>query len=73
MQLQIILVMLEKNSSGSFQTDNLEEIIGISTITVFYPVQEYLEGFRMFRFDKSLDSKGTVKARIKITKQEQQS
>lgn len=50
------------------QADIIEEIIGIATVTVFYPLQEYLEGFRLFRFDKSLDSKGTVKARIKITK-----
>lgn len=55
-------------TSANGHVDIIEEIIGIATVTVFYPLQEYLEGFRMFRFDKSLDSKGTVKARIKITK-----
>ena len=44
----------------------MEEIIGMATVTIFYPLQEYLDGFKMFRFDKSLDSKGTVKARIKL-------
>lgn len=64
-KLQLILVMGQKTTVNG-QTDIIEEIIGIATVTVFYPLQEYLDGFKMFRFDKSLDSKGTIKARIKL-------
>ena len=44
----------------------IDEIIGIATVMLHYPLPESLDGFKLFRFDKSLDSKGTVKARISI-------
>ena len=39
----------------------------MSTINIQYPLQEYLQSANYFRFDKSLDSKGTVKVKFALT------
>lgn len=46
---------------------SLEEIIGISTVSIQYPLQEYLQKVNIFKFDKYLDNKGSVKAKIGLS------
>ena len=62
--MQIILSMMEGSVNGRGEVR--EEIIGIASVTVCYPLQEYLRKYNVFKFDKSLDSKGTIKAKFEI-------
>ena len=44
-------------------------MIGIATVTVYYPLQDELRKVNVFPFDKSLE-KGSVKARVGISMEE---
>ena len=41
-------------------------------MTVCYPLQEYLQKYNTFRFDKSLDSKGSLKAKFDLSVEERE-
>lgn len=66
-QLQLLLVHTHSSSQPS---DNAEEFIGIATINITYPLPQNLSGRNVYKFDKSLFPKASVRATFSLTRSE---
>ncbi len=67
MQVQILLVSTTPSGKAS---DNKQEIIGIATIKIAFPLSKDAQALKIHKFDKSFDSKATLKASLTLERTE---
>jgi hypothetical protein len=67
MQLQILLVTTPPSGKTC---DSKEEIIGMATIKIAFPLSKDAQSLRVHKFDKSFDSKATLKASLALERTE---
>ena len=66
-QLQLLLVHTHSSNQSS---NNAEEFIGIATINIAYPLPQALTTRNVYKFDKSLFPKASLRATFSLTKSE---
>ena len=55
----------EESNDGASKN---QQIIGIATIQISYPLPKQLTNMRLYSFDKSFDLQGKIQAQLFITK-----
>lgn len=61
--MQILLV---STATSGKKAQDKEEIIGMATIKITFPLSKDAQSLRVHKFDKSFDSKVTLKASLSL-------